>query len=112
MRRGTPVTAGEKEKTETYEHRCKFPSNVRLLPCTIDTHGRWGAQFAQYLGDYCQRAAGNDTKLYNFLITRARNTVSVALAKGVGELVRDALKRCVNEADDGRLVEIYRVLSR
>jgi len=55
--------------------RCQLPSNIRLLPCTIDTYGRWGKLFEEYIQAFCQRAAGNDTKLYYFLITPERVTL-------------------------------------
>jgi len=82
------------------------------LPCTIDTYGRWGKLFEEYIQAFCQRAAGNDTKLYNFLITRARNTVSVSLARGVGQLVSVALRKCVNEADECYLADVEKPTRR
>ena len=67
-----------------------MPASIEhpTLAVPIDTYGRWGKLFEEYIQAYCQRAAGNDTKLYNFLITRARNTVSVSLGSGPGKAVR------------------------
>jgi len=53
---------GEKEKMVLLRKKMPASSNIRLLPYL---YGRWGKLFEEYIQAYCQRAAGNDTKLYN-----------------------------------------------
>ena len=101
----TPVEQGEKDKHQYYSKTCQFPSGISVMPFAIDTHGRWGAEFKAFLVNYCKAAAGTDGKLYNLLITRARNTITIAHARAVGDLVYYAMDYCVHPADKPELAK-------
>ena len=102
---GVPVTKGEAEKHQDYKKKCDMPKGMTLLPFAIDTQGRWGEEFSNFLSAYCKSAAPDDAKLYNFFITRARNTIAVAHAEAVGTLVLRAIHTCVHP-DDIQLVAV------
>jgi hypothetical protein len=111
VKEGSAVTHGEKEKHAFYKQSCDFPDTVKLIPFAIDTHGRWGKEFAEFLTGYCKAAAGTNHAFYNLLITRVRNTVQVAHAVGIGNIIRKSMDECVSSADRFTLAG-RRVVSR
>lgn len=91
----TLVANGEKEKHETYARRFEFPDGMSLVPMAIDTYGRFGEEFKQWLSNYCKQAAAGNNQLYNNMIGRVRSTIEVALAIGVGDIVKEATEVCI-----------------
>ena len=53
----TIVDNGEKEKHEFYARVCEFPDGITMLPMAIDTYGRIGDEFKDFLSVYCKQAA-------------------------------------------------------
>ena len=89
---GKTVKDGEKDKHDFYDKNFIFPHGTTMVPFVIDTYGRWGDKAHQWLEKECRDAAGNDNKLYNELVSRSREVISLAHARGLGR----TLERCIN----------------
>ena len=111
---GRTVDKGEKEKTDFYKKHFVFPNHVHLIPFVVDTYGRWGDKAKEWLEKACKKAAGTDKELYNKLISRYRETISLAHARGIGRTMErctrncihpnDYVKTCTRDHDEGRVV--------
>ena len=53
----------------------------------------------------CRKVAAGDHALYNRLVSFARETISLAHAKGVGYAIGRCVKDCVSADDYSNLVE-------
>ena len=89
------VELGAKDKREQYARMYDLPDGVQLVPFAIDTYGRIGTEFKEWLSGYCKQAARGNVRLYNNLITWARNRIEVSVAQGVGSIIQEALRSCV-----------------
>jgi len=96
---GMTVKDGETEKNEYYTKHFRFPEGVKVVPFVIDAYGKWGESAKSWVDSSCKRAAGNDTKLYNTLVSRARETISLAHARGVGIVLDRCIQRCIDPDD-------------
>jgi len=61
--------AGEKEKMDKSEERCRLPLGTNSWRATIETYERWGVILMEYVS---QRTAGDETSFFNYSITRAQ----------------------------------------
>jgi hypothetical protein len=103
---GCTTREGEKEKLEFYKKHFEFPESTTLMPFAIDSRGRWNTVFKEWLSAYCKKAAKSDTKLYNILISRARDTIQVGHTAAMGREIIGAFNRCVY--DDEKAVATLR----
>ncbi len=105
------VGKGEKDKHEFYAKVFQFPDGITMLPLAIDTYGRIGEEFKDFLHAYCKQAAMGNKQLYSMLVSRARATIELGLATGVGEIVNKAVDACTYQ-DDRMLLVGNRLLER
>ena len=96
---GSAVMKGEREKEKFYSLNFKFPHGVTVVPFTIDSYGMWGEQGKKLVEDLCKKAAKGDPKRYNKLISQARETISLAHARGVGNAFHNCMNKCIPEED-------------
>jgi hypothetical protein len=102
---GGTVVQGEQEKREYYEKNFKLPEGTVVVPFVIDAYGKWGEAAKELVEGMCRKVAGGDHALYNRLISSARETISLAHAKGVGYAIGRCVKACVSSDDYVNLVE-------
>ena len=86
------------------------PNSLSLVPVAqelnvIDAYGKWSEEAKGLVEGMCRKVAGGDHALYNRLISSARETISLAHAKGVGYAIGRCVKGCVSEDDYVNLVE-------
>lgn len=65
-----------------------------MVPFVVDSYGKWGERAKTWLEDLCKKAARGDVKLYNRLITRSRETIAVAHARGIGRVIHKCVEKC------------------
>ena len=94
---GKTVREGERAKYTFYSNHFDFPSGHKLVPFAIDSYGRWGQDFKDFLQAFCKYAAGKDVALYNILLSRAREAIAVAHANAVGVQLRRVVEECIDE---------------
>ena len=99
---GLTIEAGEKEKIDFYRKHFRFPQGMVMVPFVVDSYGKWGPCAKEWLESACKRAAGEDKKLYNQLITRSRETISVAHARGVGRVIERCVESCFSPGGECR----------
>jgi len=100
-----PLQIGARDKYDHYAKTCEFPAHVKLIPICVDTYGRFGNEFLEFLSWYCKRAAKGDQVFYDLLITRARTIIAAAHANSVGRILRRAMETCVSESDHAILAQ-------
>jgi hypothetical protein len=96
---GKTAEFGEMEKDSYYKKHFVFPKGVQVVPFVIDAYGKWGTQAKKWIEDKCRRAASTDDVLYNRLINSARETISLAHARGVGHVIERCVEHCIHSDD-------------
>lgn len=96
---GTTVLKGETEKHEFYDKHFAFPPGYQMIPFVIDTYGRWGNKAKEWLEKECRHVAGTDDGFYNSLISRYRETISLAHARGIGRTLERCIQNCIHPDD-------------
>jgi hypothetical protein len=95
--KGETVKNGENEKKAFYAKHFDFPKGVDLVAFAIDAYGKWGQDAKNFLENLCESTAMGDTEFYNRLINKARERVSVAHARGVGNALFRCVDNCMSE---------------
>ena len=99
---GHTVKLGEAEKERFYAKNFKLPEGVKVVPFVVDAYGKWGEQGKKWLEEMCTRAANENVHVYNRLISSARETISLAHARGVGHTICRCVEHCFNPEDYSR----------
>ena len=101
---GKTVELGEKAKVDQYADLYIFPEGVRMIPFAIDTHGRWGKAFQDYVKGLClDKAGGIKNNVYALALSRIRDKICVAHARAIGKRMIYGRLRCVAPSGDPRL---------
>jgi hypothetical protein len=101
---GKTTELGEKAKVDQYADLYIFPEGVRMIPFAIDTHGRWGKAFEDYVKSLClMKSAGIKNDVYAMALSRIKDKICVAHARAVGRRMIYGRKRCVEPRSDPRL---------
>ncbi len=95
--KGGTVQNGEEEKKAFYKKHFDFPKGVELVAFAVDAYGKWGEDAKSFLENLCKSASMGDTAHYNSLITKAREVISVAHARGVGNALFRCVDNCMSE---------------
>ena len=67
-----------------------------MVPFVIDTYGRRGAKAHEWLEKEWKDAASNDKELNNELVSRSREVISLAHARGIGRTLERCINRCIH----------------
>jgi Reverse transcriptase (RNA-dependent DNA polymerase) len=96
---GTTVRRGEQDKDKAYSRRFELPEGVVFVPFVVDAYGKWGARGKALIEYLCRKASGGVESVYNSRLGRAWDGISVAHAKGVGDVLSECTLRCFSDED-------------
>ena len=71
----------------------------QMIPFVIDSYGKWGNKAKEWLERECRYVTGKDEGFYNFLISRYRETISLAHARGIGRTLERCIRNCIHPDD-------------